>query len=158
VRTLLLFCIAFLWPHSGVSQEEHLEDRLAFSLQSFAGQSVSSLKVQCAPSRGPASTKKTISLQFQTKSGAQTLRLDSESNKVSSVALLGDFIEFSKWTTFIPEEGKFRIDTVGKSKSASELMLNSSKPNYVKALEQLAPRLLECCKQSSCRENLTAPL
>lgn len=133
---------------------EDLERSIVRSLQDFAQSSVRGVKLSCAASRGPASINKSYMVSFQSGSGAKALLIQTERGKVQYVSLMREFVEFTRWKTFIPETGTFRVDAVGADKSVSELIFKSSKPNYVKAIESLAPKALDCCKSNSCRSRL----
>ncbi len=151
------FIIAFvsgLFLLSSSSAANNLEESIVSSLQEFAQSSVQSVKLSCAPSRGPASVNKSYMVSFRSNSDTKTLLIQSEGDRVQFVSLVRDFVEFTRWKTFIPKEGAFRVDAVGKDKNVSELILNSHKPDYIKALESLAPKALDCCSNKSCRSKL----
>lgn len=150
----VLYTFLFVSSFSVFGDQNSLDESISSSLRNFTKSHTKNLKLSCAPSRGPASTNKTYMLSYKVGSTTQTLVIESEQRKIKSVALLGDFVEFSRWKTFIPEEGKFRIDAQGKNQSISELVLNSNKPDFMKALEQLAPKAVDCCSDSSCRNQL----
>lgn len=135
------------------AQASSLDNSIINDLRDFTQSSVSEVKLSCAPSRGPASVEKSHMLSFRSGSNTKTLLIQSKGDSVKHVSLMRDFVEFTRWITFVPENGSFRVDAVGIEK-VSDLVFKSTKPDYIKALESLAPKALDCCDSNRCRTRL----
>ena len=154
VAKLITTLVTGIFVFISQAQANSLDHSIINDLQDFAQSSVSDVKLSCAPSRGPASANKSYMLSFNSGSHTKTLLIQSQSDKVQYVSLMRDFVEFTRWKTFVPERGDFRVDAVGIDKTVSELVLKSRKPDYVRALESLAPKALDCCDSRRCRARL----
>lgn len=135
-------------------------DSIRDQLEAFTKTEAEIKGLVCKPSRSPASLRSSnyLKLYFKTTAGVQALIVETTKQKITQVSHQatapvndGQFI-LNEYKSFVPKSRSFRIDAVGDSRQKS-LVLNNSKPDYMQALEKLAPLIKNCCQSRSCKQS-----